>query len=45
MNWRNIIFTNGSNPYICKTDKEFDRIKRKYKLIQISEYSWLASER
>lgn len=30
--WRTIIFDDGSNPYICKTDKEFDRVSKKYEL-------------
>lgn len=30
MNWIMIKFEDGSNPYICKTQAEFDRIKKKY---------------
>ena len=30
MKWKCIEYQDGSNPYICKTDTEFNRIKRKY---------------
>lgn len=30
MRWQHIQYEDGSNPYICKTEKEFNRIKRKY---------------
>lgn len=30
MEWKCIEYQDGSNPYICKTDAEFNRIKRKY---------------
>ena len=39
--WKHIQFANGSNPYICKTQKEFDRMRRKYALQKISEGFWL----
>lgn len=28
--WQHISYLSGANPYICKTEKEFNRIKRKY---------------
>lgn len=40
--WQHIEFTDGSNPYICMTEKEFKRIKRKYNLQKIKEGFWLA---
>ena len=47
--WQHIEFDNGSNPYICKTEKEFKRIERKYNLIKIKDglwhTFWLAKER
>lgn len=30
MRWQHIEFSDGSNPYICKTEKEFNRMKQKY---------------
>lgn len=30
MNWIMIKFEDGSNPYICKTQAEFNKIKKKY---------------
>lgn len=41
-NWQTILFADGSNPYICKTQKEFERIKRKYKLKRIKEKFFVA---
>lgn len=41
-NWQCIKFADGSNPYICKTEKEFKRIKRKYSLVKIEDDFWLA---
>lgn len=38
MRWQHIQYEDGSNPYICKTEKEFKRIKRKYgKRLQLIE--------
>lgn len=46
MSWKHIVYEDGSNPYICTTEKEFNRIKRKYKdkLVQISETTYLVKE-
>ena len=35
--WQHIQFADGSNPYICKTEKEFKRIQNKYNLIKIKD--------
>lgn len=43
--WQHIRFTDSSNPYICTTQKEFNRMKRKYKLTQIKDGFWLAEGR
>ena len=32
MEWNTIIFNDGSNPYVCKTDREFKKMSKKYKL-------------
>lgn len=45
MKWKHIQFADGSNPYICKTDKEFNRIKRKYRLELIEDNFYRAYER
>ena len=42
--WQHIEFINGSNPYICKTEKEFKRMKEKYILEKIEEGFWRATE-
>lgn len=46
MRWYHIQFDDGSNPYICKTEKEFERLKRKYgkRLQQIKENFWVVME-
>ena len=41
-NWQHISFVDGSNPYICKTEEEFNRIKKKYRLVEIQKNFWLA---
>ena len=46
MKWQHIQYEDGSNPYICKTEKEFKRLKRKYgkRLQQIQEGFWIVRE-
>ena len=44
MVWNHIKFEDGSNPYICKTDKELERMKRKYDLVQLDGNFWLAKD-
>ena len=39
--WQHISFRNGSNPYICKTEKEFNRINKKHNLVAIQKNFWL----
>lgn len=40
--WQHIEFTDGSNPYICTTKREFERMKLKYHLVFIKEGFWKA---
>ena len=40
--WQHIQFEDGSNPYICTTEKEFERIQKKYELRKIKDGFWLA---
>ena len=42
--WQLISFVDGSNPYICKTEKEFKRIKAKYVLKRIDDNCWQATD-
>ena len=42
--WQHISFEHGGNPYICTTEKEFNRIKKKYFLEKIKDNFWLAKE-
>ncbi len=46
MKWQHIQFTDGSNPYICTTEKEFKRLKRKYgnRLQPIKEGFWIVKD-
>ena len=43
--WQQITFIDGSNPYICKTPKEFSRMKEKYLLENVSANNWCATDR
>ena len=43
MAWQYIEFINGLSPYICQTEKEFERMKKLYVLKQINENKWLAT--
>lgn len=36
-NWYHIQFLNGSNPYICKSEKELKEIQKKYNLVKIKD--------
>ena len=40
--WQHISFRDGSNPYICKTEEEFNRIKKKYDLVRVQNNFWIA---
>lgn len=46
MKWQHIQYENGSNPYICTSEKEFKRLKRKYgnRLQLIKERFWIIKE-
>lgn len=37
LNWYHIQFSDGSNPYICKSEKELKRIQKKYNLVKIKD--------
>lgn len=43
--WQHISFGDGSNPYICKTEEEFNRMKKKYGLVRIQQNFWLAKNK
>lgn len=43
--WQHIEFENGCNPYICKTKEEFDRINKKYGLLEIQQNFWFAKNK
>lgn len=47
-NWQHIQFEDGSNPYICKTEKAFRGIQKHYNLVKLREcYGiryWLAKK-
>ena len=43
--WQHIEFSNGSNPYICKTEAEFKRLQSKYNLKQLKCGFWMAKEK
>lgn len=43
--WQHIEFEHGGNPYICKTEQEFKRLKRKYSLEKIRDRFWIAKKR
>lgn len=40
--WQTIVFSDGSNPYVCKTREEFVRVSKKYLLRKIKEGFWEA---
>ena len=42
--WQYIVFVDGSNPYVCKTEKEFKRMKSKYVLKRIDDNCWQATD-
>lgn len=43
--WKHIEFLNGSNPYICKTTEEFERIRKKYVLLEYKENFYIAIDK
>lgn len=42
--WQHISFIDGSNPYVCKTEKEFKRMKSRYVLEKIDDNCWKATD-
>ena len=45
MKWQTIIFEDGSNPYICKTEKEFEKMNGKYNLREAGPKDyWVAKD-
>lgn len=42
--WQLINFIDGSNSYVCKTEKEFKRMKSKYMLEKIDDNVWNATD-
>lgn len=42
MTWQHISYSDGSNPYICTTEKKFKQLKRKYgkRMKRIKENFW-----
>lgn len=45
MMWQHIEFIDGSNPYVCKTEKEFKKMKSRYVLKNITDNLWQATYR
>ena len=43
--WKHISFKDGSNPYICKTEEDFDRMNKKYKLTRLHGDCYQAEEK
>lgn len=43
--YQHIEFIDGSNPYICKSEKDFKRIKERYIIEPIKEGFWMATDR
>ena len=46
--WQHIQFEDGSNPYICTTEKAFRFMQKRYNLVKLGEndhiVNWLAKE-
>ena len=42
--WQLIGFIDGSNPYVCKTEKEFKWMKSRYVLKKIGDNCWQATD-
>ena len=42
--WQHISFVDGSNPDVCKTDKEFKWMKSRYVLKKIGDNCWQATD-
>lgn len=42
--WQHIQFEHGGNPYVCMTEEAFERIKKKYSLVEIKQNFWIAKD-
>ena len=44
--WQHIQYENGGNPYICRTEKEFNRLKHKYgkRLQPLKDGFWIVRD-
>lgn len=42
--WQLIGFIDGSNPYVCKTEKEFKWMKSRYVLEKVGNNCWQATD-
>lgn len=40
--WQHIQFADGSNPYVCTTEKAFKRMCKKYNLVKIKDGFYMA---
>lgn len=40
--WQHIQFADGSNPYVCTTEKGFKQMQKHYTLEKIKDGFWLA---
>jgi hypothetical protein len=40
--WQCIFYSDGSNPYIAKNEKEFNKLKNKYNLLHVGGCHWKA---
>ena len=43
--WQHIDFEDGGNPYICMTEKAFNRIEKKYNLEKVGKNLWIAKDK
>ena len=43
--WQHIEFEDGSNPYICITEENFNYMKNKYNLVNVDGRFWLAKNK
>lgn len=43
--WQHITFADGSNPFICTTEKAFQRLRRKHHLVKLQDNFWYAKQK
>ena len=41
--WQHIQFSDGSNPYVCMTEENFEYMRNKYDLTYIKDGFWMAN--